>query len=85
MSWLDGKDAEGFRIVGIGITEPTYQRLLQGEVIVYDMTPLGVPGVKLNIVAGRTQLEVSRQLENTMSARSNVHLDPRLILQGDKS
>lgn len=85
MSRFNGIDSDGNRVIGIGLTQPTYSKMLQGEMMTVDLWKIGVPGVKLIIVAGRNEVEIAKHLEHTMNERTNVVVDPRMILQGGKS
>jgi len=81
MSRFSGTDAEGKRVVGVGITHQSYSRMLQGEITVVDLEPLGVPGVRLMLVAGPDEPAIALRLRDNMSSRTNVELYPGLVMK----
>jgi len=80
MSDFSGRDAQGNKIVGIGIVKKTYSRLLEGEMLVVDLSRLGIPKTKLVILGGTDDAEISRHLQNTITQRTKVHVDPAAII-----
>ena len=84
MSKFSGHDLEGNRVIGIGLLKKTYAKLLEGEVLVYDLKLFGIHGVKLMIVAGRDDPEITRHLQHSFNSRTNVHLPAAGILHGEK-
>lgn len=72
------------RVIGVGITKPTYEAMLRGHVMEVDCEQLGVPGVKLLIVAGPDHYTITRDLQSYIGQETGIHVDPSAVIQGGK-
>lgn len=78
---FNGTDADGKRIVGVGITRETYEEMLRGQAMVVDLEQLGVPGAKLVILAGSNDVALTKDIQRFIGERTKVYVDLAAIIQ----
>jgi len=79
---FSGFKPDGTRIIGIGITPGMFAKLMQGETSHIALDALGLPNTEIILIAGKSEMDLTRDFGPLMDEKTNMRVDPAFIKKG---
>lgn len=72
---------EGGQVAGIGLTKADFAKLMQGEIFVIDLGPMGIPAAELMVVGGENEQTITRDWQHKIGPHTKVGVNPTGFLE----